>query len=95
MTQSDVLIILAVAGLVIIGLLATIAIFAGAMAIAFAGFVQEKLEPIIAILMFIVFPPTFAVFLTGYFLVHSGLAEALFKDKKNDSETKVIQQADK
>ncbi len=84
MTQSDILIVLAVAGLIIIGLLATIAIFAGAMAITFTGFVQEKLDPIIAILMFVVVPPTFAVFLTGYFLIHSGLAEALFKNKNDD-----------
>ncbi len=80
MIQSGALIVLAVVGRVIIGLLTTITIFAGAMEIAFAGFVREKLDRIIAMLMFIIFPPTFAVFLTGYFLVHSCLAKARVKD---------------
>lgn len=83
--MSDTVVVVLVAAFIIIGVIAWIVQIAAASILAFTAFVMG-LPTVLAILMFIIFPPTFVVFLIGYGLIKFGIAEKMFEEKAQRQE---------
>lgn len=75
------IIVVAVIGLVIVG---WVLYLAAGLVLAFTAFVME-LPTIVTVLMFIVFPPTFIVFLVGLAFIRFGIADALVPSDSDQS----------
>ena len=83
--MSETVVVVLVAAVIIIGVVVWIVQIAAASILAFTAFVMG-LPTVLAILMFIIFPPTFVVFLIGYGLIKFGVAEKMFEEKAQPQE---------
>ena len=82
----EIVAIVFVIGLVfgVIALIAWLSFIASALTVIFTEFVM-RLPLVISLLMFVLFPPTLIVFLSGFFMIHSGIADKL-AEKINKSD---------
>jgi hypothetical protein len=81
MTNNELWTVLCVAVVIVLGLMVWLAIFASKVAMVFTMFVQLKLHPMLSVLIFVIFPPSFFVFIVGLALIHFGYAEKAFGKK--------------
>ena len=79
--EAIIIIILAIIAIFIIGWLLYLA---AGLVLVFTAFVME-LPIILAIIMFILFPPTLIVFLVGLAFIHFGVADAMARSNSGES----------
>lgn len=83
--MSETVVVALVAAVLVIGVLLWIVYVAAASILAFTAFVMG-LPTILAILMFIIFPPTFVVFLIGYGMIKFGIADSMSPEKTDKTQ---------
>lgn len=89
MTSDQVFIAVVLGAVVVVVALAILLTYlAGGLVLAFTGFVAMLLEssPILAILLFILFPPTLIVFLVGITMIKLGLLKRYIGKPVSDEE---------
>lgn len=80
MTTNEVWILLGIVALLGVGVVIWLAVLASALTIAFTGFVM-RLPIFLSLVMFVLFPPTLIVFLSGYAMLEFGFADKMLDDK--------------
>lgn len=86
MEGNEIWIILSIAALVVVALIVWISMVASALTIAFTVFMMD-LPIFISLLLFILFPPTLIVFLSGYAMIEFGVADKILGDKEKSKFT--------
>ncbi len=66
--------------MIVVALIVWISMIASQLTIAFTVFIMD-LPIFISLLLFILFPPTLIVFLSGYAMIEFGIAEKMLGDK--------------
>ncbi len=82
MATSEIWIIVGVIALIAVGVVVWLAVLASALTIAFTGFVM-RLPIFISLIMFVLFPPTLIVFLSGYAMIEFGFADKMLGDNQS------------
>ncbi len=84
MSDTAVIIIIIVVAVIVLAIVVWLLYLAAGLVLLFTAFVME-LSPIVAILMFILFPPTLIVYLAGLAFIQFGVADALARSDSEQS----------
>jgi uncharacterized integral membrane protein len=79
MSTNEVWTILGIGIVLALFFLIWLSVLASALTLAFTGFVMG-LPVFVALLLFVLFPPTLIVFLSGYAMIKTGFADKLLRD---------------